>query len=115
MTQRVEKQHWQDTANDLMLHNAQVVHERELMHGGVLVQHGRIASVFSEQDKPAAVPGADIIDLGYRYLAPGMLDIHIHGGAGNRCSSPPQDRPGKTLPESFFKMSHKLRPDVSSC
>ncbi|HMG36257.1 MAG TPA: N-acetylglucosamine-6-phosphate deacetylase [Blastocatellia bacterium] len=82
MTQRVEKQHWQDTANDLMLHNAQVVLERELMHGGVLVQHGRIASVFSEQDKPAAVPGADIIDLGYRYLAPGMLDIHIHGGAG---------------------------------
>jgi N-acetylglucosamine-6-phosphate deacetylase len=43
----------------------------------VVVEHGHIASL-----TPTPPPGSDIVDLQGGYLAPGFIDLHVHGGAG---------------------------------
>ncbi len=48
--------------------------------GMVLVQGDRIESVGPRREIPA---GAEAIDARGLYIAPGFVDIHIHGGAGS--------------------------------
>lgn len=48
--------------------------------GMVLVKDDRIDSVGPRRDVPA---GAEVIDARGLYIAPGFVDIHIHGGAGS--------------------------------
>jgi len=67
---------------DLLVHNARVVLPDSIIHGGVLVRDGRIAQVFSQPDKPAGFGANETNDASERYLAPGFIDIHIHGSAG---------------------------------
>lgn len=56
-------------------HNARVVlPDRVLSSAGVVVEGGRIADVGEHV--------RDGEDLGGKYLAPGFVDIHIHGGDG---------------------------------
>ena len=66
----------------LLLHNARVVLEGGIQHGGVLVRDGRIVLVFTNEQPPSGLGASESIDLGGAYLAPGMIDIHIHGSAG---------------------------------
>ena len=66
----------------LILHNARVVRERGIDRGGVLVRDGLIAQIFAYDQKPAGMSASESIDLGGAYLAPGLIDIHIHGSAG---------------------------------
>lgn len=66
----------------LVLHNARVILEAGVEHGGVLVRDGRIALVFPNEQVPTGLGASESIDLGGAYLAPGMIDIHIHGSAG---------------------------------
>jgi N-acetylglucosamine-6-phosphate deacetylase len=68
--------------SQLLLHNARVVSPRSIEHGGVLVRDGDIVQIFSGDDKPRGLSSSESIDLGGGYLAPGMIDIHIHGSAG---------------------------------
>ncbi|MBI4469623.1 MAG: N-acetylglucosamine-6-phosphate deacetylase [Acidobacteria bacterium] len=64
----------------ILLHNAELVLPDRLAEGGVLVEAGRIQSVLVN---PRAWPEADrIIDLEGDYLAPGFIDLHIHGASG---------------------------------
>jgi N-acetylglucosamine-6-phosphate deacetylase len=50
-----------------------------LAGGAVHVADGRIASVgpFSQAD-----PAASVVDAGDGYIAPGFVDLHVHGGSG---------------------------------
>jgi N-acetylglucosamine-6-phosphate deacetylase len=66
----------------LLLHNARVVLENEILHGGVLIQDDRIAQVFADKQTPTGLGASESVDIEGRYLAPGMIDIHIHGSAG---------------------------------
>jgi N-acetylglucosamine-6-phosphate deacetylase len=66
----------------LVLRNAMVVIEGGVQSGGVLVRDGRIAQVFRSNQTPAGLGASESIDLGGAYLAPGLIDIHIHGSAG---------------------------------
>ncbi len=66
----------------LLLHNARVLLESGIHHGGVLVRDGRIALVFAHEQTPAGLSADETIDLSGAYLAPGLIDIHIHGSAG---------------------------------
>lgn len=51
-------------------------------HAVVLVDDGRVVSVGSHES--LEIPArAHFIDLGESILAPGFIDIHIHGGAGH--------------------------------
>lgn len=66
----------------LRLHNARVLLPDRIQRGGVFVRDGRIAQVFADGQMPAGFSAAETIDLNGAYLAPGMIDIHIHGSAG---------------------------------
>jgi len=46
----------------------------------LVVEDGRITGISSRDSKEAG--GASLVDFGDVVLAPGFLDIHIHGGAG---------------------------------
>lgn len=58
-----------------------VLSDRLVEHHSVLVRDGRISLVFPDGafDLPA---GTQVIDVAGRYLGPGFIDLHSHGGAG---------------------------------
>lgn len=66
----------------LLLHNAQLVLENGVERGAVLIRDGLIAEIFKGEETPAGLALDERLDIGGRYLAPGMIDIHIHGSAG---------------------------------
>ncbi|MFP5262330.1 MAG: N-acetylglucosamine-6-phosphate deacetylase [Blastocatellia bacterium] len=68
--------------DQLLLHNARLVSQSGIERGGVLIRQGRIAHIFADQDKPAGVSLYESIDVRGAYLAPGLIDIHIHGSDG---------------------------------
>jgi N-acetylglucosamine-6-phosphate deacetylase len=65
---------------DLVFTGGRVVLEGRVLDGGfVRVEGGRVAAV---EAGPARAGAAEVIDLGGGYLAPGFVDLHVHGGAG---------------------------------
>jgi len=52
---------------------------RYIRNGTILVENGKIIAV---KEGDADFPDAVIIDAGGKYIAPGFIDIHIHGGGG---------------------------------
>ena len=53
--------------------------ERIIPNGSVLIEDGIITDV-AEYDLD--IPGAITLDAGGRYISPGFIDIHVHGGGG---------------------------------
>jgi N-acetylglucosamine-6-phosphate deacetylase len=66
----------------LLLHNARLILNDGIRRGGLVIRDGRIAQVFAGEQTPAGFSGGEAIDLNGAHLAPGMIDIHIHGSAG---------------------------------
>ncbi len=67
---------------DTLLHNATVYAEDGVYEDGwVLVQGGRIAKV--GQGALTSLAAAERIDLQGQALAPGLIDIHVHGALGH--------------------------------
>src|SRR5438270_75086 len=66
----------------LLLHNARLILNDGIQRGGVVVGESRIAQVFTAEQTPAGFSASETLDLNGNYLAPGMIDIHIHGSAG---------------------------------
>ncbi len=50
-------------------------------HPLVVIEDGRITSI-AAQSHAEPPPGAKHVDFGEHILAPGLVDIHVHGGAG---------------------------------
>ena len=48
----------------LLLHNARVILESGVQHGGVLIRDRRIALVFAREQTPAGLSASETIDLG---------------------------------------------------
>jgi N-acetylglucosamine-6-phosphate deacetylase len=48
--------------------------------GAIVVEQGRIKEVLTKGENLPT--GAQIVDAGNGYLAPGFIDLHVHGGAG---------------------------------
>ncbi|MBI3653911.1 MAG: N-acetylglucosamine-6-phosphate deacetylase [Acidobacteria bacterium] len=65
-----------------LIHNAKIMLKDAVQYGGVVIGNGRIVQVFVEADKPTGFAAHDTLDLHQNFLAPGMIDIHIHGSAG---------------------------------
>ena len=47
--------------------------------GQLVIDDGKIMAI---HERPVDVPGAVVADAGGRYVSPGFIDIHVHGGAG---------------------------------
>lgn len=63
--------------NRLSFRNASLVlSDRVLARGELIAENGRITAIGTDLGDPAAV------DLGGAYLAPGFIDLHVHGGDG---------------------------------
>ena len=70
-------------AQDLVLTNARVVDVIDGSVSGpatVIVEDGRITRIV-EGEEADAPPGATTVDLMGRYLAPGLMDAHVHVGS----------------------------------
>lgn len=79
----------------LLIHNAKVILKDKMQHGGVLVRDGHIAQVFAGTYAPAGFAASETLDMREAMLAPGMIDIHIHGSAGVDVQNANQDELGK--------------------
>ena len=64
---------------DVLFVNARVCTPFELRDGAVLVRGGRIEGVFDHVQPP---DGVRVIDAKGMTLAPGYIDLHVHGGGG---------------------------------
>ncbi len=72
--------------NRFALSNGRLVLPHEIVHGkAVVVEDGKIAGIAD-----AATLGADIprVDVGGRYITPGLIDIHTHGALGHTFNEP---------------------------
>lgn len=63
---------------DLVVRDARIVLEDHVFRGSVAVRDGRIASLTSVGDEPAA---RRVVEAEGRYLLPGLVDPHTHIGA----------------------------------
>lgn len=73
-----------------ILYNGRVLtQERELNGGAVCVENGRITRIYAEAP-PMDLPDTEYLDAAGRYISPGFIDIHVHGGGGAEfmCDSP---------------------------
>ena len=59
-----------------------ILADRLLYDGCVWVTDGRILLVMHRSEAPSQADDVDHIDLQGGYLAPGYVDLHVHGGAG---------------------------------
>ena len=62
-----------------LFRNVNIVKENTVETGEVLVRDGKIAEVAPAIE---ATPETEIVDGGGRYLSPGFIDLHVHGGGG---------------------------------
>ena len=65
----------------IAIYNGQVITEDNVFYGGLLIDGGKIHGVF-KGDLPVGIPLTLQIDAEGRYISPGFVDIHIHGGGG---------------------------------
>lgn len=74
----------------VIIKNAQVVLENGIIWDGViLIENGKIQKVGNRHN--IDIPeDANVIDANGSYVGPGFVDIHVHGGAGQRLFSEPE-------------------------
>ncbi|HOA16178.1 MAG TPA: N-acetylglucosamine-6-phosphate deacetylase [Bacillota bacterium] len=68
------------------IYNGRVITEKAVIRkGGVLVRDGLIEAVFEGDALPslASVGRMDLIDADGRFISPGFVDLHVHGGGGS--------------------------------
>ncbi|CAG5070014.1 N-acetylgalactosamine-6-phosphate deacetylase [Dyadobacter sp. CECT 9623] len=53
---------------------------RYIRNGTILIENGIIVGI---EARDVDFPDAEVIDAGGHYVAPGFIDIHIHGGGGH--------------------------------
>jgi N-acetylglucosamine-6-phosphate deacetylase len=65
----------------LKIYNGQIITpSRIISHGTVLIADGKITAI---SEGNIDTPGVAEIDAGGKYISPGFIDIHIHGGGGH--------------------------------
>src|SRR5262245_5529361 len=63
----------------MLIINSRLVLPGRVEQGGISIEGDRIAGIFSQDEAPAGIQSSDVIDAAGAYLAPGFVDIHIHG------------------------------------
>lgn len=67
---------------DLLLYNGRMAMPDRIRRGGVFIRDGSIKQLFATGDEPAGVSEAEKLDARDLIIAPGLIDLHIHGSAG---------------------------------
>jgi len=67
---------------DSTVFRGKIVLPDRVVEGEVHVRNGRISEVVERTGHSAAPAGAAMVDAGDGYIAPGYVDLHVHGGAG---------------------------------
>lgn len=65
-----------------LFQNAKIVFPTGIRPGQVLTENGKIKQIFEDNQQVYTNPEARVIDAKGRYLSPGFIDIHTHGGGG---------------------------------
>ncbi|MDP9077470.1 MAG: N-acetylglucosamine-6-phosphate deacetylase [Bacteroidota bacterium] len=65
----------------IKIYNGDIITPGKIIRGGTVLISDGIIKVVSEHDIDA--PEAVLIDAGRKYISPGFIDIHIHGGGGH--------------------------------
>lgn len=92
----------------ICLMNGTILTEQgDLPYGSVLVEEGRMTQV-GPVSKVIPPPGAELIDAEGLFVAPGFLDMHIHGSAGH-------DFMQASMPEVFQTLRWLSSRGVTSC
>jgi N-acetylglucosamine-6-phosphate deacetylase len=98
----------------LLLRNAQLVLPEAIVEGGwVCVEDGLITGLSADADQlpPEPGPQAEVRDLEGRYLVPGFVDMHVHGGGGAAFSAGQADQ---ALAAAAFHLSHGTTSIIAS-
>ena len=66
----------------VIIANGRVITPWQVLEKGVVVVEGEKIAEVGEGFEPLEKSGATIIDATGRTVAPGYIDIHVHGGAG---------------------------------
>lgn len=67
-------------SNALLFRNARLAFPDFIIEGALLIENGKIARIWISEQPSSAHTSARVIDCGGRILAPGLVDIHNHGG-----------------------------------
>ena len=62
---------------DMVIRNARIVTGEGIVQGGIAIEDGRIVAIASDQYLPN---GTQTIDIGGRYIIPGIVDPETHTG-----------------------------------
>ncbi|MDB5087012.1 MAG: nagA 3 [Mucilaginibacter sp.] len=65
----------------LKICNGKIITPKKIINGGTVLINNGIITAVSEGNLDA--PGAILIDAVGKYVSPGFIDIHIHGGGGH--------------------------------
>jgi len=65
----------------IKIFNGKIITPAGIIHNGTILTCDNTILLISENDIDA--PGALHIDAGGRYISPGFIDIHVHGGGGH--------------------------------
>lgn len=65
----------------LKIINGRIITPQGILNGGsILIEDGKIIEI---GDANINAPDAAVIDAGGKYVSPGFIDIHVHGGGGH--------------------------------
>lgn len=57
--------------------------DQTVQEAAVILEDGRILAIVPEREAVERPPGADLLDTGGLLIVPGLIDLHVHGGAGS--------------------------------
>ncbi len=63
----------------LLIQNGRVISDEKIVRADVLIKDGEIADAAFSGEIPK---GCEVIDAQGKYVSPGFIDIHVHGGGG---------------------------------
>jgi len=73
----------------ICIQNAKVVLEHGILWDGVILVEGERIAAVGKRGEVEIPAGAEVIDAGGRYVGPGFVDIHVHGGNGHATPKDP--------------------------
>ena len=73
---------------ELLIKNVKIIGENEITDGFVRTANGKITEVGKAARE---AENEEVIDGNGKYLSPGFIDLHVHGGGGYSAMGSPED------------------------